>query len=1434
VYPLAEFGQGVSMGGDFPFADTGDYAFDKLWLWVEKGSYANFEVVSRFPIIGLWFILNLLAIDSVIMSKLLIILGFVISSFSFYFAFIFVFKDRLRSLYERKDEYLFSEGTKLRVAAVVGSLFFAYNVWSFHRIAHWYLWIGYAVLPLFFCSIFYAFRYPRKWKFILFSVLLWSLASATPHMTIFYGIVFIFTFILYASNYLLRKQDRKKTLNLGVPLLSIVLIYILLNLYWIYPYILAQQTRAVSPDYLLVMENLEMLSRDSNFFNTFRIVADWLGSQADKPSEDSPFYTLWFSSTFLTPVFAFSTSLFVRKSLRKYTLILSFMAAIGIVLAMGTNSPLGYYQLILATPILTNYVWVFRDPDKWSFLIAFSYSFLIGIGSYRILELTDSLKKIQRYSKPLIVCLFLFLVIGSLCVSSAPVYLSIIHNKLLPISFPSEFDGLNSYLAKTEIDKIFFMPSPSDETVWNTRGQAGGIYHIHSNTPSIESIGIANRNYYNHLVWSLMENKSQSIGNFLYPLGTAFVAFHNDTWNSREDFFNTENIALLKRLYGLADFEHEGNIGFFNIFKTISRADNNANLQVNIPLQNFAIIGGLDLLNPLNVVNSYSSSNSNIVFFNDLYTNKFMGFDKLIVNGDFSSLDVPLSYLDPKYMVDFSSKTVNYDPLKTWSKSGAKDPMDGNYQEYLRQFGIENWEFDYGRGLALTQATGANISVPIQFTENSELQVFLRYLESQRGGVLRIYLDGQAMGEINTFDNSNKYVWKKIIDTNSPLSLGKGNHILTVENVKGFNSINILAVLPQAERDRLNGLKSEVSNKSDIVYILEAEEDFNQFPTNGNLTLDPRSSLPSMSHSMRPANYTFSGQFKTDMNNDDIVSLIISTSNNSGMAGPFTIRNLKIFPTEERTSILISDFERKGQNISLAELRQTQLMPDDEDKVYGYTERKAPLSGNASLGVKILKGKTADQNGWAILSTDLVPIHDNTIYSYQINISASDVHQLHMKMVYYDVNKKRMDYDTTMNAKDGTYQDSVFASILPPKGAKYMRAEILASPVDHKESLYLIDDMRIQEIYNKDNLAFEESYDEYYMSIKGDSEMDANSSIYLPSSNTKESYTVRTKPFALKGDTLYNYTLTIEGENQNLRPVAYLASSENANENASRHISGASGGETISLNPGDQLYTDIEVLKESNYTIAFRAKACFMCKDIEISMTKKEPNAINEADKAPLNDELKIGEYRHQDRHGFQWLYLNDIYLEPGRYEIIASSDSRQDIDLAVIYSADDRQANLNKKVNSWNPLDIFPSKVDAPAYIADYKRIEPTRSVLNISNATSPYILSFSETFDPLWSATIHKIQSNGTLNQSKKTTEIESVPLFSIINGFPIDITGDYELTIEYRPQVWFLQAGTLSLATLILVLAFTFVIFLSRKYRIGRFLPRVDVSRRRANVP
>jgi len=58
--------------------------------------------------------------------------------------------------------------------------------------------------------------------------------------------------------------------------------------------------------------------------------------------------------------------------------------------------------------------------------------------------------------------------------------------------------------------------------------------------------------------------------------------------------------------------------------------------------------------------------------------------------------------------------------------------------------------------------------------------------------------------------------------------------------------------------------------------------------------------------------------------------------------------------------------------------------------------------------------------------------------------------------------------------------------------------------------------------------------------------------------------------------------------------------------------------------------------------------------------------------------------------------------------------------------------------------------------------------------------MLSFAESYDPLWEAKIYK--------GGKLIKKIKSIPLYAVINGFWIDETGDLEIKIRYKPQDWF----------------------------------------------
>ena len=83
--------------------------------------------------------------------------------------------------------------------------------------------------------------------------------------------------------------------------------------------------------------------------------------------------------------------------------------------------------------------------------------------------------------------------------------------------------------------------------------------------------------------------------------------------------------------------------------------------------------------------------------------------------------------------------------------------------------------------------------------------------------------------------------------------------------------------------------------------------------------------------------------------------------------------------------------------------------------------------------------------------------------------------------------------------------------------------------------------------------------------------------------------------------------------------------------------------------------------------------------------------------------------------------------------------------------------------------------------------------------NATKPFMLSFAESYDPLWEARIYK---NGKLVE-----KVRSIPLYSVINGFWINETGNLEIVIRYTPQDWFELGLKISGLTFIGCIAYLF---------------------------
>lgn len=1381
-YPILS--SGISITGDFPYVDTSHYSADKLWMWVDKGSRDGFEFLARYPIMSIWYGLSLLNIGSDVATKIMIVSGFFLSSFCFYFSFSRLFRiGRVDSTFV------------IKLSALIGSLFYAYNVWSFNRIHHWYLWIGYSILPLFAVSIYYSFRNPKSWKCIFMSTLLWSFASITVHMVIFYGIILVLAFVGFVANDLY--AGKKGIKKLAIPLILTISFYILVNMYWIYPYAVSSQIRVPNPPYELTTESLELLSRESNFLNSFRIMAYWLNSGVELPNNLLS-HPLWVITTFTVPIIAFSA--LARKS-TKFSIIFAGIALVSIFLTMGTKSPINYFNIALLIPVVSNFVWVFRDPEKWAFFTTFAYSFLIGMVCYKLLGYTRSEK--YEHKKRIIVGTIIIFLISSIFISSYPYYQARIE-PLIPVQFPAEFDKLNNYLNTINTERVYFIPYPIKETDWDKNGVVQNIYNTHSVKPSIDSseyYPLAST-YYNYFVNSVMENRSNGVRNLINPLATSYVIFHNDSWDKLRDRYDPDSIQLLDKLYQVEGLDNTTNIGFYNIFNTSNNVNSELPRQVNIPYQSIGVIGGLDIFNSLESVPTFSSMRSSLLFLDDIKTantSSFAnGFDDLLIDRSPQDDELALSFLDKRYILTPFDYTTSNDPAKVWSKAGARDPIHGAFHPDLKALGINNWDFDYGHGLVKTKAI-ANMSIPIdpqnsgQNSEGEDVYLFMRYFKNQKGGPMNIYLDNNFVNQVDAFDKlSNYFVWQNI----GTVKLQNEKHTLKLENVGGFNAVNIFALIPETV---MNNLRLEyekmLADKSQVIYLLEAESNFNNI--RGKDVSSP-AYLVYQNETTDSGNFdrNITGQFKVPKGSD-LVSLQFQ-ANKSQTNSHFSIKNMQIIPAQEKYTTFISDFEWAEHSIPLASLRYSDWLNLDKNLSSAAIIPSSSDNGGKSLKVDT---KPSDQVGWDIITTNFIPVSDEAYYNASLHLSAKDVLQLHSKIFFFDSQEKEFlgSPHYVLDGKDGTFDETFSSIVVPPEGTKYIKIQVLAKSANPIQSSYTLDNVRFEEIVfpkilkNSMGGTFDTSPNQDISALRKGSIMEHDTL------RNGTNYMANTIPFMVKQDHIYDYKLNVAGNDlSSYSVIALFRSSNDVSENVTKYGTNASNGRVLELSKNSEISTKLNILKSDNYTIGLKAMTCETCSFLNLGI---EPTKSNDA----ISGNLQTGNYSlRSNETALSWVYSNNTFnLTKGTYDVKIYSDSISDLDIIAIYPVKNNSSinTVDGDLQNQDTRDAFaPAGTHLPpARISEYEKINPTKYSLKISNATRPYVISFAESYDPLWQAYIDT-RTTDNANGNENGYKTNSIPLYGLTNGFYINKSGDYDLVLEYSPQVWFNQGLVISMVSLV----------------------------------
>ncbi|MFB0561854.1 MAG: hypothetical protein ACETWM_11690, partial [Candidatus Lokiarchaeia archaeon] len=695
-----------------------------------------------------------------VLAKLMLLVGLFLTGFLSYIAV----KDVSQRAKGAKKE-------KIAFTSLVASFFYMLNPWSMDRVGHYFLWTSYALAPL---VLLLAIKLTQQDKLnyhlIFLTSLVWSIASTSPFGVLF-NTVLLFSWMLYSALLAtLSRQYSRITLYTKALVLTSSL-YILFNAHWILSYITSSMTQIVKPQYLLSWENVELLSRNSNFLNVIRLVGSWWPQVQYWPNP--PLYIPWILASVILPLSAL-TALLIRRD--KYTVYFSFMCILSIIVSMGSNGPFPqmYRWIVFDAPFSLAIGWLFRDPNKWNGLTALTYSFLLGISlskilSYDFRRISINFASKFRYStKPLTSVLIVLFIISSLTLYVGPTVYSYFTQIYTPVNVPKEYYRVNDWLKKQNGDfRVLWLAPLSHGTQVNgllryswapDKPYTTGIDSWSSAKPSMAPATNEAKRYTDFLYKSIMDGY---VDKYLAPLGVRYIVYHNDILGAEtQGQLDVENLMSHK---GLKLVWREGFIYVFEMQSYTTR--------IFIPSKTLLVVGGLDSLTMLDSIPPLNSNDISILFLEQrFYGTSILNITKetVIINKDVA--DLALSFLDKKYVVAPFEYTIHADPFKDWAKTNVYEDW-WNWPSPKNLTGF--WDWDYGIGLVKTTTPNAKLDVPYIVDHADTYSVWVRYLESPLGGEITISVDKNNIRTIDTLGDGG-FKWFKA----GSISLNAGKHDL--------------------------------------------------------------------------------------------------------------------------------------------------------------------------------------------------------------------------------------------------------------------------------------------------------------------------------------------------------------------------------------------------------------------------------------------------------------------------------------------------------------------------------------------------------------------------------------------------------------------------------------------------------------------------------
>jgi len=516
----------------------------------------------------------------------------------------------------------------------------------------------------------------------------------------------------------------------------------------------------------------------------------------------------------LIPLLVLLAPIFRRKD--KNIAFWLIVLVVGIFMIKGANPPLPqvYPWLFTHMPGLS----FFRDPTKFFFLVALSYSVLIGITVDEVSQRLSILKIKSGFLKSYILNpkTFVFLLAVYFLLLVRPIWLGQMTGTFSPPIYQNEYEEINSLVEKdSSFGRVFWIP---------TKAPLGYSSFKH---PSVEASRLVEKRPFaigtvgTYEIFNYLR-EAPFMGELFDVAGIRYIVYpYPDT---RREELKQDNIdyyyAFLDQLSNLPWVESRVSDPPVPLLKVKEAQDH-----FFITNNTYLVIGSDKIYNDLVRIEGFKLSNNALIFAEEqpAVGNTCKDRPCTVILYDKNEIDYAATFIDKSNFI-FPAGQLEFSPSANSGSSGwwKRETLDLLWwRNFLQEkYGIDNQDFDFGGGWAVAEGDKQLTINDKKFTKDNKL--LARLMLSNRGGRMNFFQGDQEVGEIDTRIEEPEKVEIKLTgyaeipdqifeyDESEVRWFEIGNLVsdqhITIKAEGEINVVNSLVSLPQAEFDRLRSL----------------------------------------------------------------------------------------------------------------------------------------------------------------------------------------------------------------------------------------------------------------------------------------------------------------------------------------------------------------------------------------------------------------------------------------------------------------------------------------------------------------------------------------------------------------------------------------------------------------------------------------------------